>query len=295
MDIKIKKDILDKFNRHSNISKFGSWTKNINDLKQKYLNAKPFEHIIINDFLDEAYINSIYDEFPQNYDSDEWHKYYNPIEIKYANDKIDNFKENIKDLFYILCTDEIIKLFSEISDIKNLEYDSYLHGAGLHAHPRNGRLNMHLDYEKHPYMDKERRLNIILYLSKDWKEEWNGHTELWDKNMTECVKKSPVIFNTAIIFKTNDISFHGVPEKIKCPINMYRKSFAFYYVSDIVTEKNQNVLGNDGTGYRTKATFVKRPNDIDYPQLKKLYEIRPLRRIEKKDMENIWPEWDETL
>jgi dTDP-glucose 4,6-dehydratase len=290
---KIEKKLLLEFNNISHLSKFGDWINNINILKNEYKNALPFEHIIINNFLNEEYINKIYEEFPTNFDS--WYKYYNPIEIKYANDDINNMGQNIKDLFYTLCTDEAIDMFKRISGIFNLEYDPYLHGAGLHTHPRNGRLNMHLDYEKHPYLEKERRLNIILYLSKDWKEEWNGHTELWDKDMKECVKKSPVKFNTAIIFKTNEISYHGLPEKIKCPLGEYRKSFAFYYISDIITERNENIIGNDGSGYRTKATFVKRPNDPDYPQLKKLYEIRPLRRIEEKDMKEIWPEWNETL
>jgi Rps23 Pro-64 3,4-dihydroxylase Tpa1-like proline 4-hydroxylase len=293
MSIKINKDSLLKYNKSSQIKYFGNWINNLAELNNKYINAEPFEHIIIPNFLNDKYIEQIFNKFPTDFNN--WHKYYNPIEIKYANDDIDNMDEDIKKLFYILCTDELINIFSELSGINNLEYDPYLHGAGLHAHPRNGRLNMHLDYEKHPYLNKERRLNIILYLSKDWKEEWNGQTELWNKDMTKCVKKSPVKFNTAIIFKTNEISWHGVPEKIKCPNDVYRKSFALYYISDIVTNRNENILGNDGTGYRTKATFIKRPEDPYYEKMEKLYKIRPLRRIEKKDIDEIWSEWDEEL
>ena len=52
-----------------------------------------------------------------------------------------------------------------------MEYDPYLHGAGLHAHPRNGRLNMHLDYEKHPILeDKERRLKTADALRAMWRD-----------------------------------------------------------------------------------------------------------------------------
>lgn len=293
MSIKIENDCLTTLNNSSNLHYFGDWINNLYKLKEKYINAEPFENIIIPNFLNEEYAELIYNKFPSNFEN--WHKYYNPIEIKYANDDINNMNENIKKLFYILSTNELINIFSKISGIENLEYDPYLHGAGLHVQPRNGRLHMHLDYEKHPYINKERRLNLILYLSKDWKEEWNGYTELWNKDMTKCVKKSQVIFNTAIIFKTNDISWHGVPEKIKCPQNIYRKSFAFYYISDIISEKKDKKIGNDGSGYRTKATFVKRPQDPDYTQMKKLYDIRPLRRIEKKDMDEIWSEWNEEL
>lgn len=109
------------------------------------------------------------------------------------------------------------------------------------------------------------------------------------------LKNRRLFFNTAIILKTNNISWHGVPEKITCPNGIYRKSIAFYYISNIVSEKSDNKCGNNGSGYRTKATFVKRPQDPDYTQMKKLYNIRSFRRIEKKDMDKIWPEWNEEL
>ena len=76
-----------------------------------------------------------------------------------------------------------------------------------------------------------------------------------------------------------------------CPEGVYRKSFAYYYISPLVSTKNKNKIGNDGSGYRTKATFIKRPTDPEYPELDKLYEIRPHRRIEQEDMDKIWPDW----
>ena len=109
---------------------------------------------------------------------------------------------------------------------------------------------MHLDYEKHPKSGKLRRINIILYMSKNWNKEWNGQTELWDKNMEECKAKSNVVFNTALIFKTNDISWHGLPEEIKFPEGIFRKTIAYYYVSDFNYEKKK---------YRNKATYTTRP------------------------------------
>ena len=204
--------------------------------------------------------------------------------------------KSIKDLFYLLSTNNLIDVFSEISGITDLEYDPYLHGAGLHAHPRYGRLNMHLDYEKHIILkNKQRRLNIILFFTKDWKEEWNGDNQLWGKNMKKCVVKTYPKFNSAIIFKTDEITWHGSPEKIMCPEGVFRKSLAYYYISPLIANSNENKIGNDGSGYRTKATFVKRPIDHEHPELEKLYKIRPYRRIEKKDIDGIWPEWTPEL
>ena len=155
-------------------------------------------------------------------------------------------------------------------------------------HPKNGRLHVHLDYEKHPSLEKERRLNVILYLSKDWKKEWNGETQLWDAKMENCIVKSDIVFNTAIIFKTNEISWHGLPDKIMCPEGTYRKSIAYYYISPLESKANSEKVGNDGSGYRTKACFTKRPADDFSPAIDKLYKIRPYRLIEPSDIETEW-------
>ena len=270
----IDKDYLKKINSLQNIEKyFGDWVKELKDLNNIFKEAVPYEHIIIPDFLNEDFAEKIYNEFPIDYQN--WYIYNNPLEVKYANDKINDFPINLKNLYYILSTDKCIEYISKLSDIKNLEFDPYLHGAGIHAHPRNGKLNMHLDYEKHPKSGKLRRLNIILYMSKNWNKEWNGQTELWDENMTECKAKSNVVFNTTLIFKTNDISWHGLPEEIKCPEGIFRKSIAYYYVSDFNYEKKK---------YRNKATYTTRPQDPYDPKIEKLCKIRSERRLTLEDL-----------
>lgn len=292
---KIKKHILNELNNANDNKKyFGDWIKDIHTLKTEYANALPFEHIKIDNFLQEEYAEEIFKNFPTDFET--WHKYYNPIEFKYANDNINNMNKPTKELFYLLSTNQLLNIFSNITGIKDLEFDPYLHGAGLHTHPRYGRLNMHLDYEKHIMLKtKQRRLNVILFFTKDWKEEWNGDNQLWSNDMKECVVKTYPKFNSAIIFKTDEITWHGLPEKIMCPEGIFRKSFAYYYISPLVSNSSENKIGNDGSGYRTKATFVKRPTDPVIPELEKLYKIRPYRRIEKRDMEEIWPEWTPEL
>ena len=269
---------------------FGEWTNQIDLLREKFITAQPFGNIVIPNFLNHNFAELLYKEFPDV--TDDWHFYNNPIEVKFAYDDIKNLKNNIKKLFYLLSTKEIIKLFSSISGIDNIQHDPYLHGAGLHAHPRNGRLHMHLDYEKHPFTNNERRLNIILYLSKDWKKEWNGETQLWDKNMINCVVKSPVVFNTAFIFTTNNNSWHGLPEKITCPSDVLRKSLAYYYVSPITSIADTTKKGSDKSGYRLKAYYTKRPTDETDERIEKLYKIRPFRLITKNDLNEIWENWN---
>jgi hypothetical protein len=280
---KIKKYYLKDISDNSVLHFFGNWINDIDNLRNIFLNNKPFEHIVIDNFLEESYAEKISCLFPDI--DDKWHEYKNPIEVKYAFDKIDSLPVELKNYFYYLSTSEIIDIIKKITMIDDLEYDEYLHGAGLHQHPRYGRLNIHLDYEKHPYSGKERRLNIILFMSKNWDINWNGANELWDNHVRKCISKTEIKFNRAIIFKTNDISWHGLPEKILCPKNIFRKSLAYYYVSPLNTQKMEEQ-------YRKKAKFIKRPEDPYDEKIEKLYKIRSYRLITQKDMELIMPHWN---
>ena len=280
---KIDPDYLETIiKKESSLKYFGNWINDYKKLKNRFLNSSSFEYIVIDNFLEDSYAEQIYKLFPDV--SSDWHEYKNPIEVKYAFDDINKVDTEIKNYFYYLSTPEFIDIISYISNINNLEYDEYLHGAGLHAHPRYGRLNIHLDYEKHPFSGKERRLNIILFISKNWDESWNGANELWDNNVTKCIVKTPVKFNRAILFKTNDISWHGLPEKIMCPENIFRKSLAYYFVSPLNTKKNEDT-------YRKKAKFIKRPEDPFNEKIEELYNIRPYRRITQTDLDLLMPDW----
>ena len=183
----------------------------------------------------------------------------------------------------MVCKPEFVEYMKKITKIDDLEYDPYLHGAGMHFHPPGGKLNMHLDYSINPLSLKERRLNIIFFLNKEWKDEWNGHTELWDENLKVCKKKIAPAFNRAVLFRTFDESWHGLPGYIKCPEGTARKSLAIYYVSN---------ARKDAT-LRKKAQFAIRPSlDPFDERMQRLLDIRPTRRITEQDLKEIWPDWE---
>jgi Rps23 Pro-64 3,4-dihydroxylase Tpa1-like proline 4-hydroxylase len=256
---------------------------NIDNLKDKFINAKPFSYVVIDNFLKEEYAEELYNNYPTI--TSEWHKYNNPLEKKYAYDNLSEMSPIYKDFFYYLNSELILNKIREFTDIPNLEYDPYLHGAGIHAMPNKGRLHMHLDYEKHPYSGKERRLNLIYFMNKEWNKEWGGELEFWDdtllttpinNNINEEIENKKVhiepIYNRAVFFKTNDISWHGIPKVINCPNDKLRKSIACYWISDLNSNKNY---------YRSKAKFIKRPWETD--ELNYLYKIREQRRLTNLD------------
>ena len=50
--------------------------------------------------------------------------------------------------------------------------------------------------------------------------------------MKNCVTKITPILNRCVIFNTDYDSFHGHPEPMTCPENVYRKSIALYYYTN---------------------------------------------------------------
>lgn len=294
MSVQIERDKLNAVNGLSDAEIggfFGEWTNKVDALRDAYAAALPFEHVVVDDFLNTGLAQRLSTMYPPNLA--DWHHYNNPVEVKYAYDNLARLDPELERVFYLLSSDYITGKMRKMSNVA-LEIDPYLHGAGLHMHPRYGRLGLHLDYEKHPYTGKQRRLNVILYLSKEWNDAWKGQSELWNADVSKRVAESRVRFNTAIIFKTNEISWHGVPEKIMCPETVFRKSLAYYYVSDLTPDDSSGdgKVGNDGTGFRTKAAFVCRPGDPNKDRLQGLLDIRPHRRIRPEDVEAAWPGWD---
>ena len=186
---------------------------------------------------------------------------------------------------YSLSTPTVIERISKLTGIESMEYDKTLHGAGLHMHGSGGQLMLHLDYEKHPILEnKQRQINIILYLSKSWNPSWNGATEMWDEGVLNKIKESPVIFNNALIFQGCEKSWHGVPEPIMCPPGEYRKTLAYYYITPLVNRADDRKVGSNPGGFREKATFTLRPHDEEDLRVMKLLSIRSHRRLTEDDL-----------
>ena len=219
----------------------------------------PFDHYIIDNFLSEDILEKVSNEF-FNYNSDNWFFYNNAIENKKTLQDWCKFPSEIYKLFQFFCSPEFVTEVSKITGVKSLYPDYGLHGAGMHIHSKNGKLNIHKDYSIHPKLGLQRKLNLILFLSKDWDVSWGGSLEFWsngsDNKPLKLEKKVDCVYNRAVIFDTTQNSWHGLPDEIKCPEGVYRKTLAMYYLTEV----------DDNCENRFRALFSptkQQENDID--------------------------------
>jgi len=240
----------------------------------------PFDYCVIDNFLNEDFANKVAAEFP-NFDSPNYNGTYdNAIELKKTGNIWDKFSENTYKLLYALNSYEVVDTFSKATQVP-LDSDSGLHGGGQHIHPPGGKLNPHLDYNLHPKLGLQRKLNLLIYLTPDWKEEWGGEFGMWssDENgqPTELHTKIPPMFNRAIIFDTTQNSWHGLASTVKCPEGKSRNSIAMYYMCETPSED---------TNDRKRAVFVPTEEQKDNKEILELIQRRS--QITSTDVEK----WD---
>ena len=216
-------------------------------LKKQYSSADPFPHLQIDNFFSDEYLNSILNEFPDLSNIKNSQKYKNQNEIKFANNDFANFPEKIKTFFNFLNSETFLSFLQILTSInEKLIPDEKLNGGGLHEIKAGGLLKVHTDFNKHPTNNFDRRVNVLIYLNKNWKKEYKGCLELWDKDMQNCKRTILPAFNKMVIFSTTDFSNHGHPDPIDCPKDISRKSIALYYFSkgrpkeEILNEDKKN-------------------------------------------------------
>lgn len=209
---------------------------------------EPFDYWIIDNFTTPEIAKQLSNDF-MDYNYPKWYTYNNPLENKKSCNDWWEFPPKTYEFFMHLASSGFVEQIKSITGIESLYPDIGLHGAGWHIHGTGGKLNVHLDYSIHPKLKLQRKLNLILYLTEDWNPNWGGGLEFWTHDSTNNTPKDKRVvienvFNRAILFDTTQNSWHGFPEPITCPENVYRKSIAFYYLTDIPpnVEKRKRAL-----------------------------------------------------
>ena len=214
-----------------------------------YANAKPFPYVVIDDFFDPTLLEQVLSEFPKPGEIP-WQRYANERELKLASASEASFGPITRLLLYHLNSITFLEFLSGVTGISNLIADPCFDGGGLHQIVRGGKLGIHADFNKHPRYGLDRRLNVLLYLNKDWQEQYGGHLELWNREMSRCEAKILPIFNRLMIFGTTDYTYHGHPDPLQCLEGMTRKSLALYYFSN--GRPAEEVSGAHSTVFRER-------------------------------------------
>lgn len=200
--------------------------------REEYRTADPFPHAVIDGVLPDEVLDLVLAEFPSPEEipwrlfTDEGHTH------KLATERPELMGPFTRHLLNEFNSGVMIEFLERLTGIDGLVPDPHLAGGGLHQIEPGGFLDVHADFNVYERIRLDRRLNLLLYLNRDWSEEDGGHLELWSRDMSRCARRVLPVFNRMVVFSTSDISFHGHPEPLSCPPGRTRKSLAVYYYSN---------------------------------------------------------------
>lgn len=184
----------------------------------------------MDDFLPEGVLDAVLAEFPRPQDA-EWIEFDSATQRKLASKDDSVMGPHTRSLLHELNASAFVDFLERLTGIEGLVGDPHLEGGGLHQIIPGGHLKVHADFNRHPRLQLERRLNVLIYLNRNWQDEYGGGFELWDEHMTGCVERVMPLFNRCVVFSTTSTSYHGHPEPLACPEGETRKSLALYYYS----------------------------------------------------------------
>jgi len=198
-------------------------------LHERYASADPFPHIVLDGLFDDADLDAVLREFPSP-DAMQWMRFDNAQEKKLGfYHETSTISDRIRRFLEAMNSFEMLLFLEKLTGIDGLIPDPYFGGGGLHQIEPGGFLKIHTDFNVHPKLKLDRRLNMLIYLNKDWREEFGGHLELWDAEVRECRQRILPLFNRTVVFSTSDRSYHGHPHPLTSPPGVTRKSVSLYY------------------------------------------------------------------
>ena len=216
--------------------------KEINEYNQ----AQPFPHIVIDNFLPPSILNGVIDDF-RNHNDWGWDnsqysqqhqvkKFFSPWNENGSN----TLPINTKLILNYLNSPETISMLEKLTGINGLIADPTLLGGGMHKIDSGGKLSIHADSRKHAVTGNYRRINLLVYLNKDWNKEWGGSLQLWNNDMTTMVQDIQPFFNRVVIFNTGGDTYHGHPHALNTPEGVSRISLALYYYTKENPDTDEN-------------------------------------------------------
>jgi len=196
-------------------------------LAAEYRANAPFPHAVIDDFVEPDVLRRIVAEFPDSSGQSCFLRDQERLKFQFRPDQC--MGPATRTLFAELNSRAFLAFLSELTGIEGLIADPYHAGAGLHEIKRGGHLGIHADFPEHEVMRVDRRINLLIYLNDDWREDYGGALELWDRQMKAARQSVLPILGRAVIFNTDRDTYHGHPEPLACPEHRSRRSIATYY------------------------------------------------------------------
>jgi hypothetical protein len=259
----------------------GAVLQSADTYRDTFLHAEPFKHVVIENFFEPSFAEKLLADFP-SFDLKLATNEFGLTGKKAVNTNIRTISPVYQELYRLISEEPFLDLVSRLSRIPDLILDPKMYGGGTHDNQHGQELDPHVDFNYDEAQKLHRRLNLIVYLNKDWKTEWGGALEIHSNPREPAANRITSydpLFNRCVMFETNERSWHGFP-RIDLPAekrHLSRKSISIYlYTKDRPAEE---IAPMHGTFYvqRPLATHIAEGHTLtaqDVENIQKLLTVR---------------------
>lgn len=213
---------------------FEKLLKNKELLKKKFTeNSNKIGFFYLDDLLPNELALNIYNNFPAVEDTvlrD------NLRERKYTAFQMNQYESILENIIYAFQDKKIVGLIADICEVKQVSADENLYAGGLSLMEKDNFLNPHLDNSHDKDRNRWRVLNLLYYVTPDWKPEYGGNLEVWPYGLKEKQITIESKFNRLVVMATHQNSWHSVSKvivnKVRCCVSNYYFSSTPLLTSD---------------------------------------------------------------
>lgn len=205
------------------------WLAEAPSLRERFEQADPYPHLVLDDFLAPDLADGLVQEFP-------------PLDaMPRSKDYLFADKRELSSIerngpasrrYHDMVLSPGFRTFLRDATGLDLVVDPMFFGGGFHQGGDGSFLELHVDFNVHPMQPTwERQLNILVYLNPDWRESYGGELLLKRDPQAEPRMVAP-LFNRAVIMATGDSTYHGY-RKMQLPPGVTRRSVAAYAYREV--------------------------------------------------------------
>lgn len=215
------------------------------ELAAAWRDSRPVRHLVVDDLLPDDLARRVSQSFPT------------PAgltlksslrERKRVGVQVEKYDPIIADALYAFQQPNVVEIVGQITKIAGMIADPTLYAGGISVMGQDDFLNPHIDNSHDGDQKIYRVVNLLYYVSRDWKDDYGGHLELWDNSVREPVRVA-CRFNRLAIMETNRTSWHSV---CRVTADAARQCVSNYYFAPTPA---------DGVPYRHVTTFTGRPEE----------------------------------
>ena len=201
-------------------------------IRGEFTGAKPFRHVCIEDFLEPRWAETLLAEFPV-FDPAKAINEFGKVGRKAVRTDLREISDHYREFYDYISSAAFLEAMSAMTGIPGLQFDERMYGGGTHENLEGQALDAHVDFNYDQERKLHRRINLLVYLNKEWDVSWGGAIQLhsdprdWEHDQVQTFNCN---FNRCVVFETNEHSWHGF-RRIQLPADkqgLTRKCISIY-------------------------------------------------------------------